>query len=1009
MGALRVWPSEEALEEQLARELPAGAARALAGRDVGWGAFVDRLGDDGGPRLDPVTGRLLLRVAAEQAGWPATSGYLDAAAQLVAEAERAALAPAELAAVGRLGEVYAAFLRGCERAGASADRRRGRARLCRVDAGVEIHIAPRSTWEPWEVETVLALARAARVIVRVPWGAGRPEVFAGMEPVLRAFESRGDAVRLDVIAEDPADAVEGTMSEVLAALYRPGARVPAPESAPPGVAAGVAALAIRCAPHARAELRTVAAHARGLVDAGCPPEAIAVAARAPGDIAGRLAEELARVGLSLEDRRGSPLSAAPPARLALALLELGARGWPREEVLAVIASRYLVRRAPAAAVRRARELGLRELAPGGPGLARLGAVGAPVAETLRVLSGQPDKAPLAEHGRWLRRALDGLGVGARARALDPGAAGTGAIARSLDRAVERALARDQAAMAALERLLDGLPRAAARAGFVRDIGQEEAAGVLADLMRQLPLRPHGVRGGAVRLVSLEDLAARRFEHVILPRLLDGMAPARGRDDGSYGDRERRAVNRALGRRALPSFAAEEGAAPAERTPFETLLLVQALAAARRSVLLTYPASDGDRVATRSPFVDEVERVAPWARLPDVPLSPIPQLGAAAAPADVLARVALEAWADPAGRIPPTPAAAHAGALLAAATGPLGERLARVDEVAAIERARWRFASGAEAAGPFMGVVGGAAVAAVPAAAARVSGAPDAPLPARQLERYARCPFTFLAGRLLGVEPPDEAEDQPSARNLGLVAHRCLERFYRARAAAGALPLKGDDADRAALAAACAEAFAEVEARGQPGHPVLWELEKEELVDDLWRWIQAEAAGTEWGGVPSRFELPFGLPGPGALPALVWEGVHVSGRIDRLDTVAGGKAMVVDYKLRSLPRLQAELRAAVEGPELQLPLYLAAVERGLGVPADAAFVSLRAAKATRTLRKALGGDAGELLGPRLEERVAELAAGMRAGGFAVRPHDRRECTRCSYRTVCRVTHLAEEAS
>jgi ATP-dependent helicase/DNAse subunit B len=169
-------------------------------------------------------------------------------------------------------------------------------------------------------------------------------------------------------------------------------------------------------------------------------------------------------------------------------------------------------------------------------------------------------------------------------------------------------------------------------------------------------------------------------------------------------------------------------------------------------------------------------------------------------------------------------------------------------------------------------------------------------------------------------------------------------------------------------------------------------------------------------VPAFFELAFGLPqrraGGDSLPALVFgegdDALHVGGRIDRVDQLPDGAGVVVvDYKLGAQSRERAKLRAdVVAKTQLQLPLYARAAQRGLGVPrVDAAFVSLKDAAPTKTLVDVHGDEADALLGEALDARVRELGDGLRAGSFEIRPVDK-ACTRCAYRTVCRVVKLAE---
>src|SRR5262249_10669433 len=179
---------------------------------------------------------------------------------------------------------------------------------------------------------------------------------------------------------------------------------------------------------------------------------------------------------------------------------------------------------------------------------------------------------------------------------------------------------------------------------------------------------------------------------------------------------------------------------------------------------------------------------------------------------------------------------------------------------------------------------GAPPAGVGPAPGRPAGTAAAPLPARQLEELANCPFTFFAARVLGVEPPAEVDEAAPPQTVGALAHRILEIFYRRQAERRALPVRGDDEDRRVLALACAAAFA---AEGPRGPPALWEVLREQLFDDLWRLVTAEVP---WGGRPHAFEQSFG-------PVAIGD-TWVKGRIDRVDMTPAGP-VVIDYKLGAL--------------------------------------------------------------------------------------------------------------
>jgi hypothetical protein len=1008
---VRLWPNDDALEESLGRALDAGCAVATdltSGQDMSWRRFVDGLAPPA-PSLDPVEERLALREACARAaaGTPfavAARGraFLGAAARLVAEAERAGLTPDQVEEAagqgGALPVLARAFaeLRGLvDGRGWSRDRRRGEARAV---AGPALDVRLPLAIEPTDIRLVLQLAELRPVRLHLPWDSARPAIFGGLEPVLSACEAaRGN---LELVLEDP-----GTGSPAAACLAALHGRAPA--SAPP---AGW--LSLLAAPTPDAELRAIAAAVRTRIDEGVPPEEIAVVVRDPSAVADRLEEELARVGLPLGHGVSPPLGSTPLFRFVAALAALPQAGFTREDVLAALASRYLgasAARSAARLARTSRRLGVRELAPGGEGLARVTAAApedAPVLVALvGHLGGLMKEAPLGAHAAALARLLVELGVGRYARAYDSSFA-----ARPEDDllrgAVERALGRDQAAAALVEELL----ARTAQSPHPALVGFPQLADALADVAAELtPTRPQA-RAGVVRLVGATELAGRRFAHLFLAGLVDGAAPARAREDGLYGDRERRALNRGLRRWLFPSAQGSEAAA-GDRTPFESLYLLQALASATETAHVSWSRTDGDRACLRSPFVDELCRVAPRVPIDAPPPSPVPHVTRARAPRDVMMRVALEQLADPAGRVPPP----EAGNVVADLAPPIaraaGPRWARLVDLSQIERRRLSVFAGLVPADEHSGAIG-----VLPSLSERLGGKPERPLPAGSLDRLANCGFQFFAERVLRARPADEAEAAPSRLDLGSLAHRCLEIFYKDRAGAGALPVRADEADRAALARACAQVFA-AEARRPKGSPLLWTIAADKLTDDLWRVVENEAAsGAPGGGVPTWFELAFGANEAGSLPALALgdpaDPLFISGRIDRVDRGPNG-LMVLDYKLgraTSERHKLSEKEAAVT--QLQLPIYAAAARAALaeGAPVDAVFLSLRDAIPTKSLGEVAAGrqlrapGIPDVLFDRLSLRVGELGAAVRRGEFHVAPVD---CRRCQFKTVCRVVMLNED--
>jgi hypothetical protein len=114
-----------------------------------------------------------------------------------------------------------------------------------------------------------------------------------------------------------------------------------------------------------------------------------------------------------------------------------------------------------------------------------------------------------------------------------------------------------------------------------------------------------------------------------------------------------------------------------------------------------------------------------------------------------------------------------------------------------------------------------------------------------------------------------------------------------------------------------------------------------IVADLRRYLEAEAAdGCDW--VPSALELRFGFEEDGeeALPALLLadgeRSVRMRGTIDRVDVdPGGGRAIVRDYKSGANRPGRAAARWLLEH-ELQVGLYMIAVQRLRGLAPIAGF-------------------------------------------------------------------------
>ena len=950
------------------------------------------------------------------------AGYARALGDLLSALTHGLLPPLELTALDAperaiaLGRTLLAARQALERAGLADPHlalclaiehvERGGTLPAHVAAAAELEFDGVLDWTPLRLRLATALASRMRVRIRLPWSAGRPELTEALEPTLRALERLGEpAPELELF--DPAET-----SPALAPFLR---RLFAPEG--PAVDAPVEL--VSCASPA-AQALEVARRCAALIRSGVAADSIAVAARS---LASGVAEELAaafdRAGVPWRERRGRPALAAAPVRLALALLELVEEDFPREPLIDLLCSRLLTLGTPVrgtpydgvlenlppqALARVLREAHVRDDASEGgyaaalsslaQRLGRKGRAAAHVDETagrvqrvIAALRRLPAHGTLREHGAALLEVLESWGLWRQIRA--PEAFGTGA---TLERAAAAALARDQAAARTLEQACAGLARAAGQLGESR-LTRAEFAQVLSEALAEASLAPGGARGGAVQLVELRELAGRSFEHLFAVGLVDGELPARPTVDPLLSDEERRAVNRAA-RRSVFRLAAEGGDAGLlpPRQAEEPLLFHLALCAARTSATLLWPRADAQgRELLRSPFADEAQRALgkePGA----LALAAIPAARECADLSALLARAALDAFADPAWRVTPPGDPAEARRLAAAlARSPAGDRWRRIARAAAAERERVRAFVGEIPPGRFSGQLSGEALR---SAAPVFAFGPGAPVSAHQLEDHATCGFRTLGKRLLRIEVDDRDDAELGARERGTLLHRCLERFFRRLREEDRLPLRGLPEEIATLRQIAGEEMDAFALEEHVGHRALWELKRAELLDTL-----AAVIESDQDGLPIELERRFGFDDPESWPALRIGDVHVRGIVDRIDRLPDGTLLVLDYKsgrVASLaPRLKPE---AVLAPEFQLALYAELLrQREPSARVDAAYLSLRDAQLTRTLREN-GVDPDALP---LAQGVQERVDRMRAGRFEVRPLT---CDYCDLKPVCRLVAL-----
>src|SRR5437899_783970 len=142
--------------------------------------------------------------------------------------------------------------------------------------------------------------------------------------------------------------------------------------------------------------------------------------------------------------------------------------------------------------------------------AEVGEVAARVQSILADVRSLPDRATLRAHGDALLALLDRWGMPSRLRRgeHEPGSDEPGPFSR----AAAAALARDQAALRALEEACRTLAEGAAELGDAdRAFARGEWVQALTSALGAASLPAGGARGGAVQLAELRELTGRRFD------------------------------------------------------------------------------------------------------------------------------------------------------------------------------------------------------------------------------------------------------------------------------------------------------------------------------------------------------------------------------------------------------------------------------------------------------------------------------------------------------------------
>jgi exodeoxyribonuclease-5 len=176
-----------------------------------------------------------------------------------------------------------------------------------------------------------------------------------------------------------------------------------------------------------------------------------------------------------------------------------------------------------------------------------------------------------------------------------------------------------------------------------------------------------------------------------------------------------------------------------------------------------------------------------------------------------------------------------------------------------------------------------------------------------LKAQALCPAWAFYRYRLGARPLDEPVEGLDAMDRGTLLHRVMERFFAGRSQAE-LAAMGEAQRDEAIATAVAEAFAEFDGeRDEKLPPRFASLEQARLRSLLAQWLPLELARP----------VPFTVAASEKAEQADIEGIAIDLRADRIDELADGRRVVIDYKTGK-PDTRGWEGARLAEP--QLPVY-----------------------------------------------------------------------------------------
>jgi ATP-dependent helicase/nuclease subunit B len=279
-----------------------------------------------------------------------------------------------------------------------------------------------------------------------------------------------------------------------------------------------------------------------------------------------------------------------------------------------------------------------------------------------------------------------------------------------------------------------------------------------------------------------------------------------------------------------------------------------------------------------------------------------------------------------------------------------------------------------------------------------------------LEDQSQCPFRAFARRRLAVEPLGEFSVALSPGERGSLLHDALFALWNDIRNHSALLALDETAQEAAIHRAVDTAVSAVHvARRRSLSEAYWQLEGARLRGLLDEWLKIERQRCDFAveQLEQDVELSLGQ-------------LQVRLRVDRIDRLADGSWVIIDYK-SGLSKVQDWLGERPPRPQLLLysiaaPTPAAALAFAQLRPRDCRFVGLAACEVApgiqtdiaKVVKESMDAGDWESLNQRWRENLERLAAEFVAGQAQVDPLSSTSCTWCGLQPLCRIGHGEEAA-